>query len=356
MLNLSKFGIMLIKCLCFCRSKHISSPQRRYPTVIEELCPQFSLADLRKSTNNFDDNQIVGGGGLGTVYKGCLNHNGTNECAVAIKRINAITDQEFKEFKNEIELLCQLRHPNLVPLIGFYDGKDEKIIVYEYMANGALHNLLHGTKRERLSWKLRLKICIGAACGLHFLHSGAKRTIFHRDIRPYKILLDDNMVAKLSDLRFSLQGPLFKSKPKPKSILNDNFLGTQGYMAPEILQNKTVTDRCDVYSFGVVLLEMVCSDNLELVKCQQQPMEANIDSEIKGKIAAECWEVYVDVIERCLRLDPNERPSMGEVEVQLELALSLQEEADIRNTNGDHYTLLSSTIIGPSPKTHFSQR
>ncbi|KHN13534.1 Receptor-like protein kinase ANXUR2 [Glycine soja] len=150
------------------------------------------------------------------------------------------TNKALKQFKNEIELLCQLRHPNLVHLLGF--------------------------------------------C-------------------------------------------------------------TYGYVAPEISENNTLTEKCDVYSFGVVLLEVICKDKLKDVeKRQKHPVEENIDPNLKGKIAPECWEVFMDITERCLKFDPNERPAMGEVEVQLELALSLQEEADIRNTCDD-YNLLSMTII-----------
>ncbi|KAJ1406527.1 Serine-threonine/tyrosine-protein kinase, catalytic domain [Sesbania bispinosa] len=343
--------MMFLKYLGFCRSNHTRSSQRQYPTVIEELCHQFSLSDITKSTNNFDKNLILGEGDACTVYKGCLLYNGTNDYTVAIKRIYANTEKEIKEFEKEIEMLCQLHHPNLITLIGYCDSKNEKIIVYEYMAKGALSDYLYyGINKEPLSWKQRVKICIGTARGLHFLHTGAKRTIFHRDIRPLKILLDKNMMPKLVDLRFSLQGPLFTSKPKPKSILNENFIGTYGYVAPEILQNNAVTDKCDVYSFGIVLLEVVCKDKIELVKRQRHPVEENIDPNIKGKIAAECWEVFVDVTERCLKHDPYERPAMGEVEMQLELALSLQEEADTRNTVGDPYTLLTTTIIDPPPE------
>jgi len=194
--------------------------------VIEELCPQFSLADLRKSTNNFNENQIIGSGGLGIVYKGSLPDNCVTECTVAIKRIYRITEGELKQFKNEIELLCQLRHPNLVTLLGFCDHRDEKYIVYEYMTNGSLHDILYCSDMKMpLTWKQRLKICIEVAKGLHYLHTGVKRTIFHRDIRPYKILLDSNMVAKLSDFRLSLTGPHHASKPKPKTISKDGFTG-----------------------------------------------------------------------------------------------------------------------------------
>ncbi|XP_027351596.1 putative receptor-like protein kinase At5g39000 isoform X1 [Abrus precatorius] len=338
---------MFIKYLGFCCLKHTSSSQRQYPTVIEELRHKFSLVKLRKSTNNFDENRILGSGSIGTVYKGSLQLDGATDDRVAIKQIDVSNNQNLKEFKNEIEMLCQLRHPNLVSLLGFCDHKDEKYVVYEYMANGSLHDHLYcgDVKREPLTWKQRLKICIGAAHGLHYLHTGAKRPIFHRDINPTKILLDSNMVPKLADFRLSLKGPHSTSKPKPKSIVKDGFLGTHGYVAPEISQNNTLTDKCDVYSFGVVLLEVVCTDKLKFVeKRQRHPVEVNIDPNLKGNIAPECWEVFVDITERCLNYDPNERPTMGEVEVQLELALSLQEEADIRNTCDD-YTLLSMTII-----------
>ncbi|XP_027351597.1 receptor-like protein kinase ANXUR2 isoform X2 [Abrus precatorius] len=285
---------MFIKYLGFCCLKHTSSSQRQYPTVIEELRHKFSLVKLRKSTNNFDENRILGSGSIGTVYKGSLQLDGATDDRVAIKQIDVSNNQNLKEFKNEIEMLCQLRHPNLVSLLGFCDHKDEKYVVYEYMANGSLHDHLYcgDVKREPLTWKQRLKICIGAAHGLHYLHTG-----------------------------------------------------THGYVAPEISQNNTLTDKCDVYSFGVVLLEVVCTDKLKFVeKRQRHPVEVNIDPNLKGNIAPECWEVFVDITERCLNYDPNERPTMGEVEVQLELALSLQEEADIRNTCDD-YTLLSMTII-----------
>jgi serine/threonine protein kinase len=202
--------------------------RRHNPIVIEELCHQFSLASIKKSTNNYDKNRIIGSGSLGIVYKGCLQlHNDTIDSTVIIKRVYPITDKKLREFRNEIELLCQLDHPNLVNLLGYCDHKDEKIIVYDYNSNGSLYNLLcckHSSMKP-LTWKQRLKICIGVACGLHFLHTGTKRAIFHCDIHSHKILLDSNMVPKLSDFWISLQGPLFTSIPKPKSILNDNIVG-----------------------------------------------------------------------------------------------------------------------------------
>ncbi|XP_028211994.1 receptor-like protein kinase ANXUR2 isoform X2 [Glycine soja] len=304
---------MLFDRLAFCCSKHTSSSQTKYPTVIEELCHQFSLANLKKSTNNFDENGVIGYGRFGKVYKGCLQHNDGSDYSVTLKRLDVKDSRGLEQFKNEIELLCQLRHPNCVSLIGFCNHKKEKILVYEYMSNGSLHQHLRG---GLLSWKKRPEICIEAAHGLHYLHTGAKRTIIHRNINPSNILLDNNMKSKLTDFRLSIQGPRYGSKPKPIKVY--------------------------------VIEEVVCGRNCLIIPTEtevlEKPVEENIDQNIKGKIAPECWQVFIDIIIRCLKYEPDERPTMGEVEVQLEHALSMQEQADITNTNSD-YTLFSTTTI-----------
>ncbi|KAG5096038.1 hypothetical protein JHK84_051626 [Glycine max] len=324
---------MFLKCFGF-------GAQRQYPTVIEELCHRFSLADLRKSTNNFDQNTAIGRGGCGRVYKGCLQHNeDASEYTVAVKRYNAVEEEEG--FRNEIELLCQLRHPNLVSLIGFCNDQKEKIIVYEYLSNGSLDQLLQSGV---LSWKKRLEICIGAARGLHYLHAGAKRTIIHRDIKPRAILLDDNMEPKLAGFDLSIQGAHFKSKPKPIKV--DRVAGTFGYLAIEHFTDLTVTDKTDVYSFGMVLLQVVCGGkylmrSLEM-ESLEKPLEEKIDGIIEGSIAPECWQVFIDIIRKCVKYEAHERPTMGEVEVELEHALSLQEQADITNNINQQWVKLEA--------------
>ncbi|ESW11439.1 hypothetical protein PHAVU_008G030100 [Phaseolus vulgaris] len=332
---------MFLKYWGFCHSKRTSSCQ--YTTRIEELCHHFSLADIRKSTNNFDRKRFIDLDGFGTnVYKGCLQHD-DSDYTVIIKRCNKDAigrrEREWDLLKNEIELLCQLRHPNIISLIGFCNHKKEKIVVYEYTSNGSLCSHL---QRGELSWKKRLEICIGVARGLHYLHAGAKRTIVHRNIHPRNILLDANMEPKLSEFNLSLQGQRFMSKPKP--IIVDTVPGVLGYMAPEYIINGIVTDKTDVFSFGTVLLEVVCgrtySDMIE--EFLEKPVEENIDLEIKGKIVPECWKVFIDIMQRCVDYEAEERPTMGEVEVQLEYALSLQEQADITNIH-HHYILLSKT-------------
>ncbi|WJX75364.1 hypothetical protein P8452_58903 [Trifolium repens] len=334
-------------------SQNKSSSKTQYSTIIEELCHQFSLEDLKKSTNNFDEVQIIRKSPFSIGYKGYLKHNGEIDYPIALKRMRNISD-EWK-YKKEIELHCQLHHPNLTSLIGFCDQKDEKILVYD-MFNGTLYDHLRSRDVESLSWKKRLEICIGVARRLHYLHTGAKRTSFHCDIKPQTILLDNNMVPKLSHLGFSLQGKL--SKSKPKSIKVDILIGTLFYMAPEYVRTNTFTDKCDVYSLGMVLLEVVCTNyNLTIfdkMRMLENPnlfigqsieaanflekFSANeiIDPILMRLIAPKCLAVFMDIMKRCLNIEPNERPIIGEVEVELEHALALQKEADDGKSNGDY--------------------
>lgn len=203
-------------------SNHKSSSRKQQcPTSIKELCHQFSLEDLKKSTNNFDETRKLGQSLYSIVYKGYLKHNGENEYPVALERMTLRFGDWM--FKKVIELHSQLHHPNLISLIGFCDEKDEKIIVYEYMFNGSLYDHLCSRDLESLSWKKRLEICIGVARGLHYLHNGAKRAIFHCDIKPQTILLDNKMVPKLAQLGISLQEKRSKSKPTMIKLDNDEL-------------------------------------------------------------------------------------------------------------------------------------
>ncbi|XP_020205019.1 receptor-like protein kinase FERONIA [Cajanus cajan] len=334
---------MFLKCF---GDGNSSGTARGYPTVIEELCRPFSWADIKKATNNFHQYRLIELGGFGEVYKGYFRHNDASHYEVAVKRlyVKYSIEKEEELFKNEIELLSQLRHPNIISLIGFCNHKDEHIVVYEYMSNRSLDIQLQGGE---LSWKERLEICIGAARGLHYLHAGLKRTIIHRHITSSNILLDHSMHPKLTDFSLSVKGAHFMSKPKPIEVkAGDNPLG---YMVPDNLSTGIVTDKSDVYSFGIVLLEVVCKRRIfDIVReprdFLEKPVEENIDPNIIGKIAPECWQVFADIMVRCLEYEPDERPTMGEVEVELERALSLQEQQDIANTNGP-YTLISTTII-----------
>ncbi|XP_054793472.1 receptor-like protein kinase ANXUR2 [Prosopis cineraria] len=342
---------ILLKCCGGSGSYATKQPR----TPIEDLCHRFSLTQLGKSTDDFDKTRKIGEGPYGEAYRGFISINGEPK-DIAVKRLRLQTPNSsygLTLYKNEILFMCQLRHPNLVSLVGFCDDKNEMMVVYEYMPNGSLRDQLYGMKSKSpiLPWKKRLEISIGVARGLHYPHSGTKRTIIHRNITPVTILLDENWIPKLSYFGLSLKGPKF-SATDAKPIEIDAVQGTVGYIAPECWALANVTYKCDVYSFGVILLELICGKTSFQI-CEYEghlyasdvPLFTNgvvkkvrnsgengkneegiIDPRLEGEIAPQCWRLYMDIIDSCLGADPNERPDMGDVEVQLERLLQLQEE------------------------------
>lgn len=179
------------------------------PELPEDIYRQFSLAEVKAATNNFHQGSIIAEGGFGPVYGGAVN-DGT--MVVALKRLRSRSLQGVTEFQNEVQLQCQLRHPHLVSFIGFCHEDNEIILVYEYMSRGSLSYHLHREVYVPLGWKHRLQICIGAARGLHYLHTGVKHVVFHRDIKSSNILLDDKWSGKLSNFGLSKMGPISMTK------------------------------------------------------------------------------------------------------------------------------------------------
>ncbi|KAM4101341.1 hypothetical protein ACB094_05G136500 [Castanea mollissima] len=305
-------------------------------------CRRFLLAEITIATNNFDKNLIIGRGGFGNVYKGFIDDR---TISVAIKRVNIIDlRRRFHEFMTEVVLVCQLHHPNFVSLIGYcLEGERHAFLVYEFMVNGNLERQLYGTNPDHdpdpVPWKRRLQICVGVARGLHCLHTGLKHTIFHCDVKPSNILLNEKWEAKLLDFGLSKMGPPSLSKALTR-IDASTIIGTSGYMAPEYVLHGELTDKADVYSFGVVLLQLLSGrkpiegeERMDLViwarKCKREGnINEIIDPYLMGKIAPECFMVYVDIATSCVRYRPERRPAMGEVQVCLEHALELQESAD----------------------------
>ena len=328
-------------------------------------CRRFSLAEIKSATNNFDADLLIGEGAFGRAYKGFIGDRTTN---VAIKR--ADFESSLDELTNEVVLLCQLRHPNLTCLIGYCLDEDKGFLVYEFIVNGNLGNHLYGTNYgEPLPWKQRLQICIGVARGLHYLHTGLKHTIIHRDVKPRNILLDEKLEAKLTDLGLSKLGPPSLSKALIR--VKSDVVGTYGYADPEYIAIGELTDKSDVYSFGVVLLEVLCARrarDINLIeeqkfrvtwarKCiEEGTINQIIDPYLMGKVAPECFKLYIDIATSCVRNKGKDRPAIGEVELVLEHALELQERADAaRNEVDQHnYPIVEYTGSASPPESEES--
>ncbi|OMP05891.1 hypothetical protein COLO4_08477 [Corchorus olitorius] len=330
----------LSSLLCFLKDLKKNSPQTKSSqnsALPEGICREFSLAEIKAATNNFHKKLIVGRTYFGHVYKGTIN-DGT---IVAVKRLDHRSKGGFGMFRTQAQFLCQLRHPHLVSFIGFFLDQNEMILVHEYASRGSLSDHLYGEEYVRLNWKQRLEICIGAARGLHYLHTGVKRVVIHHDIKPTIILLDDEWSCKLSGFGLSKLGPLSMSKTLIR--MESQVHGTHAYMAPEYMASGVLTERCDVYSFGVLLFEVLCGRRVvdkTLPNNQQSILEWAselgregtvynvVDPYLKGKIAPECFNKYLEIARDCVHYEGNERPAMGEVELSLELALELQQKAD----------------------------
>lgn len=297
---------------------------------------KFSLSELDVATKSF--NNRIGEGGFGAVYHGIL----PDGQVIAVKVRSANSIQGLREFTTELTLLSGIRHSNLVPLVGYCP--EQQILVYPYMSNGSLQDRLYGelaARRKPLDWITRLDIALGAARGLHFLHSTAGvRCIIHRDVKSSNILLDNSMVAKVADFGFSKYAP----QEEDSMVQSLEVRGTAGYLDPEYYSTQQLTVKSDVFSFGVVLLEIVCGREplnihrpqpewslVEWAKpfIQESNIEAIVDQAIGLNYTAEAMWRVVEIALSSVNSQGVHRPTMEDIINELEDALIIENNASL---------------------------
>ncbi|ESW28229.1 hypothetical protein PHAVU_003G269700 [Phaseolus vulgaris] len=315
---------------------------------------EFSFVDLKSAAKSFKGDTLLGEGGFGRVYKGWLDEKTLAPAkpgfgmVVAIKKLNPESTQGFQEWKSEVNFLGRLSHPNLVKLLGYCWDEDELLLVYEFMPKGSLENHLfrRNPNIEPLSWNTRLKIAIGAARGLAFLHASEKQVIY-RDFKASNILLDGNYNAKISDFGLAKLGP-----SGGQSHVTTRVMGTYGYAAPEYIATGHLYVKSDVYGFGVVLLEILTGmrafdtrrptgqQNLvEWTKpflSSKKKLKTIMDIRIKGQYSSKAASQAAELILKCLEHDPKQRSSMKEVLEGLEAIETIHEKSKESKTRNSH--------------------
>ncbi|KAL1222811.1 putative proline-rich receptor-like protein kinase PERK11 [Cardamine amara subsp. amara] len=207
----------------------------------------FTYEELSHITEGFCKSFVIGEGGFGCVYKGILSEGKP----IAIKQLKSISAEGYREFKAEVEIISRVHHRHLVSLVGYCISEQHRFLIYEFVPNNTLDYHLHGKDLPVLEWTRRVKIAIGAAKGLAYLHEDCHPKIIHRDIKSSNILLDDEFEAQVADFG------LARLNDTAQSHISTRVMGTFGYLAPEYASSGKLTDRSDVFSFGVVLLELI---------------------------------------------------------------------------------------------------
>ncbi|KAL6332382.1 hypothetical protein AAG906_004952 [Vitis piasezkii] len=296
----------------------------------------YSVEELERATDGFNSSRVIGKGGLGTVYKGML----SDGSIVAIKKSNTIDEKQLDQFVNEVLILSQINHRHIVRLLGCCLETEVPLLVYEYVSNGTLFHHLHDEGHaSTLSWKDRLRIGSEIAGALAYLHSYASIAICHRDIKSRNILLDENLRAVVSDFGLS------RSIPLDKTHLTALVQGTFGYLDPDYFHSGQFTDKSDVYAFGVVLAELltgeqaISSDRSEqgLANHFRSAMKQNrlfeiLDNQVVNEGQKEEIFAVAKLTKRCLKLNGKKRPTMKQVDIDLQQLGRFQEQLPSQKT------------------------
>ncbi|XP_024008737.1 wall-associated receptor kinase-like 4 [Eutrema salsugineum] len=289
-----------------------------------EMSRIFSSSELEKATDNFNKNRILGQGGQGTVYKGML----VDGRIVAVKRSKVVDEEKVEEFINEVVVLAQINHRNIVKLLGCCLETEVPVLVYEFVPNGDLCKRLHDEYDDfTMTWEVRLHIAVDIAGALSYLHSAASFPIYHRDIKTTNILLDEKYRVKVSDFGTS------RSVTIDQTHLTTQVAGTFGYVDPEYFQSSKFTEKSDVYSFGVVLVELLTGKkpSSRVLSEENRGFAAHFVEAVKGNIVLDMVDERIKdecnldqvmavakLARRCLDRKGKKRPNMREVSNELE--------------------------------------
>ncbi|OIW12328.1 hypothetical protein TanjilG_32444 [Lupinus angustifolius] len=268
--------------------------------------PKYSYKEIQKATQNFTT--TLGQGSFGTVYKATMPAGEV----VAVKVLAPNSKQGEKEFQTEVLLLGRLHHRNLVNLVGYCVDKGQHILVYQFMSNGSLANLLYG-EEKKLSWDERLQIALDISHGIEYLHEGAVPPVIHRDLKSANILLDHLMRAKVADFGLSKE-EVFDGR-------NSGLKGTYGYMDPAYISTSKFTTKSDVYSFGIIIFELITAihphqnllEYISLAAMDHDGIDGIVDKQIVENCNIEEVRQLAKIAHKCLHKSPRKRPSIGEV-------------------------------------------
>ncbi|PPS16196.1 hypothetical protein GOBAR_AA04389 [Gossypium barbadense] len=289
-----------------------------------ETAKIYTAEELKEATNNYHESRVLGQGGYGTVYKGILPDNKV----VAIKKSKVCDQSQIEQFINEVLVLSQINHRNVVKLLGCFLETEVPLLVYEFITNGTLADHLHDKlSASSLPWEMRLKVAAETAGALAYLHSATSMPIIHRDVKTSNILLDNSYTTKVSDFGASRLVPLDQTQ------LTTLVQGTLGYLDPEYFHSSQLTEKSDVYSFGVVLAELLTGKqalafdrpekerNLAIYfisSMKEDRLVEILDDGIMNEGSIQKMNQTAEVAKRCLRVRGEERPSMKEVAMELE--------------------------------------
>lgn len=325
----------------------IENAPSKPPVKVQPIAvPQISVDELREVTENYGSNALIGEGSYGRVYYGVLK----NGRAAAIKKLDA-SKQPDDEFLAQVSMVSRLNHENFVELLGYCVDGNLRILAYEFASNGSLHDILHGRKGVKgaqpgpvLSWAQRVKIAVGAARGLEFLHEKANPPVFHRDMKSSNILLFDDDVAKIGDFDLSNQAPDAAAR-----LHSTRVLGTFGYHAPEYAMTGQLNAKSDVYSFGVILLELLTGrkpvdhtlprGQQSLVtwatpKLSEDKVNQCVDPRLNGSYPPKAVAKMAAVAALCVQYEADFRPNMSIVVKALQPLLNAARHAnhDVRSS------------------------